>query len=126
MFSEGVALGLTSGGNGDCAKGGTTFFQPVREALASLGVRLVTAAPDTPAPSASAGGNAPGAAVPGASTPVPGADAATPPARLTDRRAVGPGLLIVAGSLIALAATRWIRAEADRSAYRRHYSATWH
>ncbi|MYS76786.1 trypsin-like serine protease, partial [Streptomyces sp. SID5926] len=40
MFSEGVALGVTSGGSGDCARGGTTFFQPLPEAMASLGVRL--------------------------------------------------------------------------------------
>ncbi|CAM5667456.1 S1 family peptidase [Streptomyces fumanus] len=123
MFSEGVALGVTSGGNGDCAEGGTTFFQPVREALASLGVRLVTAAPGTPAPSApaAAGGTAPQTAPPGAG----GREAETPLGRLTGGRAVGPGLLIVAGSLIALAATRRLRAEAERGAYRRQYSATW-
>ncbi|MZE71672.1 S1 family peptidase, partial [Streptomyces sp. SID5789] len=57
--------------------------------------------------------------------PVTGVDGSTLLARLTDRRNVGPGLLVVAGSLMALVATRWIRAEADRKAYRRHYSATW-
>jgi hypothetical protein len=46
-------------------------------------------------------------------------------ARLTDTRNVGPGLLVIAGSLIALVATRWIRAEQDRKAYQRYYSATW-
>ncbi|MER7780549.1 S1 family peptidase [Streptomyces sp. NPDC096191] len=130
MFSEGVALGVTSGGNGDCAKGGTTFFQPLPEAMESLGVRLIVAgrqgsgpgaAPSAPA----AGGGAPGAAAPGAAAPVTGVDGSTLLARLTDRRNVGPGLLVVAGSLMALVATRWIRAEADRKAYRRHYSATW-
>ncbi|MFD0255555.1 S1 family peptidase [Streptomyces sp. NPDC127113] len=130
MFSEGVALGVTSGGNGDCAKGGTTFFQPLPEAMESLGVRLLVAgqqgsgsgaAPSAPA----AGGGAPGAAAPGAAAPVTGVDGSTLLARLTDRRNVGPGLLVVAGSLMALVATRWIRAEADRKAYRRHYSATW-
>jgi streptogrisin D len=34
LFSTGsVALGLTSGGSGNCSSGGTTFFQPVVEAL---------------------------------------------------------------------------------------------
>jgi hypothetical protein len=45
--------------------------------------------------------------------------------RLTDSRNVGPGLLVIAGSLVALAATRYIRAEQDRKAYRQYYSATW-
>ncbi|NEA48444.1 S1 family peptidase, partial [Streptomyces sp. SID10815] len=49
----------------------------------------------------------------------------TPAARLTDPRAVGPGLLVLAGGLVALAATRWLRTERDRNAYRRRYSATW-
>lgn len=130
MFSEGVALGVTSGGNGDCAKGGTTFFQPLPEAMESLGVRLIVAGQEGSGPGAApsapaAGGGAPGAAAPGAAAPVTGVDGSTLLARLTDRRNVGPGLLVVAGSLMALVATRWIRAEADRKAYRRHYSATW-
>ncbi|MEU7407564.1 hypothetical protein AB0B09_41470, partial [Streptomyces sp. NPDC044948] len=54
-----------------------------------------------------------------------GSGGATLLARLTDRRNVGPGLLVVAGSLVALVATRWMRAEQDREAYRRHYSTTW-
>ena len=45
MFSEGIALGITSGGSGDCTTGGTTFFQPVTRALAQLGVQLIVAAP---------------------------------------------------------------------------------
>ena len=33
-FYDGAkALGLTSGGSGDCRRGGTTFFQPVTAAL---------------------------------------------------------------------------------------------
>ncbi|MZD55009.1 S1 family peptidase, partial [Streptomyces sp. SID5606] len=66
-----------------------------------------------------------GAAAPGATAPVTGVEGSTLLARLTDRRNVGPGLLVVAGSLMALVATRWIRAEADRKAYRRHYASTW-
>jgi hypothetical protein len=34
-------------------------------------------------------------------------------------------MLVIGGSLLALVATRYIRAEQDRKAYRRHYSATW-
>jgi streptogrisin B len=34
------ALGLTSGGSGDCTSGGTTFFQPVREAANAYGVTV--------------------------------------------------------------------------------------
>ncbi|CAL9346450.1 hypothetical protein SUDANB145_00375 [Streptomyces sp. enrichment culture] len=127
LFSEGVALGITSGGNGDCASGGTTFFQPVSEALRSLGVRLITAGPAGPGQGASAAPSAaaPGAAAPGGAAPTPGAQASTLLARLTDRQNVGPGLLVVAGSLLMWVAARWIRTEHDRKAYRRHYSATW-
>jgi streptogrisin B len=34
------AIGLTSGGSGDCASGGTAFFQPVTEALSAYGVSV--------------------------------------------------------------------------------------
>ncbi|MCE7011866.1 S1 family peptidase [Kibdelosporangium philippinense] len=37
---DGTALGLTSGGSGDCRQGGVTFFQPVTEALQVFGARL--------------------------------------------------------------------------------------
>ncbi|MFF1279843.1 S1 family peptidase [Streptomyces sp. NPDC058299] len=140
LFSEGIALGVTSGGNGDCTAGGTTFFQPVTKALTALGVRLLVSAQDaggagggasaapSSAPSASAaqGAMAPNAASPGTSAPVTGtSEGSTLLARLTDTRNIGPGLLVIAGSLIALVATRFIRSEQDRKAYRRHYSATW-
>ncbi|MFJ4578595.1 S1 family peptidase [Streptomyces echinatus] len=138
MFSEGIALGVTSGGNGDCTTGGTTFFQPVTKALSTLGVRLIVSAQNaggaqggasSPAPSGAAnqGAMAPSAASPGSSAPVTGvsSEGSTLLARLTDTRNVGPGLLVIAGSLIALVATRYIRAEQDRKAYQRYYSATW-
>ncbi|MGC5564233.1 S1 family peptidase [Streptomyces sp. FR-108] len=38
--SNGVAYGLTSGGSGNCTSGGTTFFQPVTEALSAYGVSV--------------------------------------------------------------------------------------
>lgn len=120
LFAEGIALGVTSGGSGDCTAGGTTFFQPVTGALSALGVRLVPAADGTG-----------GGARADASSPTPSSGAAAPgpvhtlAARLTDVRNAGPGLLVIAGSLAALAATRYLRAERDREAYRRRYSATW-
>ncbi|MFI8420208.1 S1 family peptidase [Streptomyces sp. NPDC085479] len=40
MFSGSTALGLTSGGSGNCSTGGTTFFQPVTEALSVYGVSV--------------------------------------------------------------------------------------
>ncbi|MEU5636513.1 S1 family peptidase [Streptomyces rishiriensis] len=38
--TSGVAYGLTSGGSGNCSSGGTTFFQPVVEALNAYGVSV--------------------------------------------------------------------------------------
>ncbi|MFJ2202588.1 S1 family peptidase [Streptomyces violaceusniger] len=37
MFAEDAAVGLTSGGSGDCTQGGETFFQPVTGALEATG-----------------------------------------------------------------------------------------
>ncbi|OIJ68860.1 S1 family peptidase [Streptomyces mangrovisoli] len=136
LFSDGIALGVTSGGSGDCTAGGTTFFQPVTQAVQTLGVKLLvstqganaqSAAPSaTPSSSATRSAIAPSAANPGSSAPVTSTDSGESLlSRLTDTNTVAPGLLVIAGSLIALVATRWIRAEADRNAYRRHYSTTW-
>ena len=41
LFSGGTALGLTSGGSGNCRSGGTTFYQPVTEALNAYGVSVL-------------------------------------------------------------------------------------
>ncbi|MEY7977016.1 S1 family peptidase [Streptomyces pilosus] len=132
MFSEGIALGVTSGGSGDCRTGGTTFFQPLTKALADLDVRLIVApgadgGAAAPSPAPAEAGAAADAASPGASTPVRGIvpDPSTLLSRLADPQNVGPGLLVIGGSLVALVASRWIRAEQDRKAYRRHYSANW-
>ncbi|MET9257297.1 S1 family peptidase [Streptomyces sp. NPDC048182] len=38
--SNGTAYGLTSGGSGNCTSGGTTFFQPVTEALSAYGMSV--------------------------------------------------------------------------------------
>ncbi|MBL1097546.1 S1 family peptidase [Streptomyces coffeae] len=41
LFSQdGSAIGLTSGGSGDCTSGGETFFQPVTTALKAVGATI--------------------------------------------------------------------------------------
>ncbi|MEO3843763.1 MULTISPECIES: S1 family peptidase [unclassified Streptomyces] len=40
LFAGSTALGLTSGGSGNCSSGGTTFYQPVVEALNAYGVSV--------------------------------------------------------------------------------------
>ncbi|HEY5833800.1 S1 family peptidase [Streptomyces sp.] len=40
LFDGTKAIGLTSGGSGNCSSGGTTFFQPVTEALSVYGVSV--------------------------------------------------------------------------------------
>jgi streptogrisin D len=40
LYSGTTALGLTSGGSGNCSSGGTTYFQPVTEALSAYGVSV--------------------------------------------------------------------------------------
>jgi streptogrisin D len=41
LFSaDGAAIGITSGGSGDCTNGGETFFQPVTTALEAVGATI--------------------------------------------------------------------------------------
>ena len=40
LFAGNTALGLTSGGSGNCTSGGITYFQPVTEALSVYGVSV--------------------------------------------------------------------------------------
>ncbi|MDF6041576.1 S1 family peptidase [Streptomyces sp. JH14] len=40
LYSGTRAIGLTSGGSGNCSSGGTTYFQPVTEALSAYGVSV--------------------------------------------------------------------------------------
>ena len=40
LYDGSKAIGLTSGGSGDCKSGGTTFYQPVPEALSAYGVSI--------------------------------------------------------------------------------------
>ncbi|MFF8095260.1 S1 family peptidase [Streptomyces sp. NPDC016675] len=55
---DGLAIGLTSGGSGDCAVGGETFFQPVTTALEAVGATL---GGDAPGAGEQAGGEQAGA-----------------------------------------------------------------
>ncbi|MFF2716744.1 S1 family peptidase [Streptomyces sp. NPDC058011] len=41
LFAGSTALGLTSGGSGNCRTGGTTFYQPVTEALNAYGATVL-------------------------------------------------------------------------------------
>ncbi|MGW7054198.1 S1 family peptidase [Streptomyces sp. NPDC054888] len=95
LFARGVALGVTSGGNGDCTTGGLTYFQPATTAMAALGVRLVGA---TTAAGEGSGAAAPppGAAAPSVpSVPqVPGG--VRLPAVFGEVRSLAPGVLVVA------------------------------
>ncbi|MBQ0826230.1 alpha-lytic protease prodomain-containing protein [Streptomyces tagetis] len=51
------AQGTTSGGSGDCTRGGTTFYQPVNDTLSAFGLTLRTtsATTKTPVPQEGAG-----------------------------------------------------------------------
>ncbi|MDF9812361.1 S1 family peptidase [Streptomyces sp. SPB162] len=40
LYNGSIAVGLTSGGSGNCSSGGTTYFQPVTEALSAYGVSV--------------------------------------------------------------------------------------
>jgi streptogrisin D len=40
LYAGGTALGITSGGSGNCSSGGITIYQPVTEALATYGVSV--------------------------------------------------------------------------------------
>jgi streptogrisin D len=40
LYAGSTALGLTSGGSGNCTSGGTTYFQPVTEPLSVYGVSV--------------------------------------------------------------------------------------
>ncbi|UUN30653.1 S1 family peptidase [Streptomyces sp. FIT100] len=155
LFAQGLALGVTSGGNGDCTTGGVTYFQPVTEAMAALGVSLAGQAP------AGADGPDPGRTEPSAPADPPSSAAAVPPAAggeggtgtagaagggaavqppagasgpgiVTDIAAglgplgaVAPGIGVIGVSLILLIASRWIKSAQGRRNYRDYYSRTW-
>ncbi|GAA4668724.1 S1 family peptidase [Streptomyces chumphonensis] len=61
VFSGDAAVGLTSGGSGDCTRGGVTFFQPVTAALEAVGAEIDPGRDAVAAPGVGAAGR-PGAA----------------------------------------------------------------
>jgi streptogrisin C len=50
LLAGSQAQGMTSGGSGNCSSGGTTYFQPVGEALSAAGVTLITGGGGTTPP----------------------------------------------------------------------------
>ena len=141
LFAQGLALGVTSGGNGDCAAGGVTFFQPVTEAMRALGVSLVgdsartgdgtAASSAAPAPAATASAPAVAEPIQPVEPVAPGAPGAPGAARQTvtgivDVRTFVPGVAIIGISLIGLlVAHRYLSERADRRSYRSQYSQSW-
>ncbi|MEV7090513.1 S1 family peptidase [Streptomyces sp. NPDC093085] len=147
LLAQGVALGVTSGGSGDCTTGGTTFFQPVTTAMAALGVRLAgvesggneTATgdrdgavdPAVPAPT----GTGTGSGVPagtgtgtglngGGSVGVgAGVGTGTGVSSIVDYRTLVPGLAIIVVSLLGLVMAQ--RMWADKASYRSQYAQSW-
>ncbi|QGV76929.1 S1 family peptidase [Streptomyces ficellus] len=153
LLAEGLALGVTSGGNGDCSEGGMTFFQPVTSALTALGVRVIdgriaargntAAAPSaSPAPPSSPGDAAGAGSGTGTGTGAGAGEAAVPPAQglappgatgqwtiagvVVEGRRIVPGLAVIGVSLLGLIATRWLFAgRIDRHRLQAHYSQHW-
>jgi streptogrisin D len=80
---DGSAVGLTSGGSGDCTAGGETFFQPVTTALQATGATLGAGA------GAGAGGGAGAGDQSGAGTASPGDQSGAGTASPGDRSGVG-------------------------------------
>ncbi|MEU9139701.1 S1 family peptidase [Streptomyces sp. NPDC048404] len=93
---DGGAVGLTSGGSGDCTAGGETFFQPVTTALEAVGATLGAGDAGAGAGDAGAGAGdagAGGAVDPSAGAVDPSAGAVDPGAGAVDPSAgaVDPG-----------------------------------
>lgn len=96
LFVGNTALGVTSGGSGDCTKGGVTFFQPVTKAMTALGVTI----PGTRI--GEAGGSADNSAT-ASGTQVAQDDATSLDGIMERVRAFGPGLWIIAGGVVGFA-----------------------
>ncbi|MGW1376825.1 S1 family peptidase [Streptomyces sp. NPDC002446] len=71
MFSGDAAVGLTSGGSGDCTQGGETFFQPVTDALEATGAEIGAGGGGD---AGASGAQDPGTEDPGTGTEDPGAE----------------------------------------------------
>ncbi|MBP8536556.1 trypsin-like serine protease [Streptomyces sp. MK37H] len=113
LFAQGVALGVTSGGSGDCDRGGVTFFQPVTKALTALGVSIPGASAQSPNPSIASGASGSSGVDDGVST-------------LDDVVAYaqnfGPGLVVIVVGFVGLLSTLTIRPRRRRY---RGYSTGW-
>jgi len=96
LFVGNTALGVTSGGSGDCVKGGVTFFQPVTKAMTALGVTI----PGTRI--GDAGGSADNSAI-ASGTQAAQSDATALDGIMERVRAFGPGLWIIAGGIVGFA-----------------------
>ncbi|OAH13471.1 S1 family peptidase [Streptomyces jeddahensis] len=151
LIAQGLALGVTSGGNGDCGSGGTTFFQPATKALDALGVKLTDPSTDPDTDPGTGAGDDDTAAARGEGEP-PAGSAAVPPAvpespgltgppgaqgapgtaggrpaltEMVNFRILAPGLAVIAVSLLVLLATHLIRTSQDRRRFRSSYSEMW-
>ena len=117
LFTQGTALGITSGGSGDCTSGGVTFFQPVNAALTALGVRLngtaASSASAGTAPSAAAASSPPSAAAAAPAVPGSPSDQAgfsfTVAGTVITLKALTPGLITAGASLLIILTARWVR-----------------
>jgi streptogrisin D len=76
MFSKDSAVGLTSGGSGDCTQGGETFFQPVTDALKATGAEIGAAGGGGSGDGGAGDAGAGGAAAGGGDAAAGGGDAA--------------------------------------------------
>lgn len=121
LFSQGVALGITSGGSGDCTRGGVTFFQPVTKALTALGVSIPGTMAQGTSPAGAPGAPVNGAAAPESSEAVGGLP--TVDDIVAYGRRFGPGLLVIAAGFIGILSTFAIR-PSRRRRYR-DYSTGW-
>jgi streptogrisin C len=109
------AQGVTSGGSGDCTRGGTTFFQPVNEILQANGLTLVTTNAGGNQPSPAPPSPAAPAATPSATPPASTPPTATPPAsRCSGLAASGTGSLAGSGRQQVRPSSGFYRAAAGR------------
>ncbi|MGW0701542.1 S1 family peptidase [Streptomyces sp. NPDC002867] len=133
LFSEGLALGVTSGGDGDCASGGTTYFQPVPAAMEALGVSLTGGPPRPPGAGGGTGGSGAEASGQAGGDAGPAGSGGSGPAAGGSREITSIvdfdnprlGLGVIALSLGLLVSARWIVSVQERREFRSFHSASW-
>jgi hypothetical protein len=124
LFSEGLALGVTSGGDGDCTTGGTTYFQPVTTAMEKLGVDL-TGGPPAPGGAADESeGDAPPPPLPAPPRSGEGLGSRAV-SSIVDFGSPALGAGLIGLSLTGLLAARWLVSAQERREYRDFHSASW-